>query len=238
MRNVPFDPNPTTSTIAVDIDDTLYSFTGLARGLMADLAVERGDKALERGAYASWDEWRTPVDLLGLEAWLEVIDLSHSPELIVQQAPFVGAVGVCQELLGAGHKIKYISHRASGPVETATLEWLNLWGFTTPEELADGTVQVICTDQPKGPLISDCRYLIDDRPKTIFEFLSDFDYKNRYGSRNMTRERKAFALMAPYNRGMTDVPNLFLAPGESWRVLRQYLIREGVLNADRLAIAA
>lgn len=222
--------------IAIDIDDTLYSFTTLARGVMADLAIRSGDKQLERASYAPWDEWRTPVDLLGLDKWLEIIELCHDPELIRAQTPFEYAASVCKELENDGHTLMFISHRSDhGPVFDATFDWLNMWGFLDGN---DEHAVLVCTDQDKGPFMRHCQYLIDDRPKTIFQFLADFDWKNKWGSHNEEKERKAFALMTPYNRGMTDVPNLYLAP-QSWQVIRHYLVREGVLsgNADRSSLA-
>lgn len=215
------------STIAVDIDDTLYSFTGLAREIMADLAVERGDKALERGAYASWDEWRAPVDLLGLDAWLEIIEMSHASDQIVSQPPFQKAAETLWEVAQAGHDLLYISNRAPEAF-APTREWLRRHGFPIHYATTFRT-RLICTAEAKAPYIADCQYIIDDRPKTLFEFLADSKWKAEHPD----EPRKAFALMAPYNRGMTDIPNLFIAPQQSWSVLRHYLLREGVLNGDR-----
>ena len=217
------------ATIAVDIDDSLYSFSALARGVMAEVAFNRGDKILERGAYASWDEWRTPADLLGVEAWMEIIEMCHTEERIVEQTPFPGAVDTLHELVNSGHNLLYISNRAP-ETWNATAKWLQRNEFP----LMRGH-ELYCTPDAKGPIIRHCQYIIDDRPKTLFEFMADFEWRYKHGSSNGLKERKAFSLMTPYNRGLTDVPNLFLAP--TWAVLRHFLIREGVLSADHLTPA-
>lgn len=230
--------------LAIDVDDTLYSFANLARQVLADEAIKRGDRNLERAAYASWDEWRTPNDLLGTETWLEIIAITHQPETIMSQVPFPGAAEILSELVKAGHDLTYISNRDPSTFH-ATAVFLHANGFplhygachreeesgvawdSLNDGTADGLVEtsLICTSKPKMPFIADCQYLIDDRPKTIFEFLADRTWDPAQG------ERKAFSLITPYNRALTDVPGVFLAP--RWSLLRTGLAREGVLDADR-----
>src|SRR4051812_8081239 len=98
--------------IAIDVDDTLYSFTQLARAKFVDFALERGDDALMRGAYCAWVEWRSPADVIDREYWKEIITSCHQPEVIGEQYPFDYAQGVVQELVDAGHELTYISDRS------------------------------------------------------------------------------------------------------------------------------
>lgn len=223
--------------IAVDIDDTLNSFTGLARQVIATRAKKTGKKIYEVAAYTPWDEWRTPADLLGMDLWLDVIAEAHSRENILTRTAFPDAVETVCALADAGHDLLYISNRRESAFE-ATADWLIRWGFplhysARTRGAESGTrngvdTALVCTAKPKTPWLADCQYLIDDRPRTLFQFLSDVDWPRE----NPDEQRKAFALTAPYNRGLTDIPNLYLAP--SWSLLNFYLTREGVLDGHRV----
>ena len=91
-----------TSTIAVDIDDTLYPFCDLARQVLTEEGFRRGGDQMIAAAYAPWPEWRSPVDLLGLKTWLDIIALCHDDELILSRTPYEGAVDVLWELVESG----------------------------------------------------------------------------------------------------------------------------------------
>lgn len=205
--------------IAVDIDDTLYSFNNLAREVFVDVAIEKGNKRYQRGAYCAWGEWRSPPDVTDDDVWMEVIERCHSPEMISQQVPFSNASDTLTELAEQGYELRYISNR--DPLATSdTKSWIDYYNFP------DG--ELICTREDKLPQIRDCMYLIDDRPKTLIQFVYDFHWKHRYGSENKQYERKGFGLYMPYNAALTDVPGIKLAP--NWKLLRQYLIETDVLQ--------
>lgn len=157
--------------IAVDIDSTLYDFESPAREAFTRLAEERNDKTLLRGAYHPWTEWRSPADACGIEAWLDAIDLCHDADMIRQQVPFTGAVETCQALMNEGHDLLYISSRKS-ETEEATRDWLREWNFMDD---TSGELACVVPPAPKDPYMEDCQYLIDDRPKTVVDFI--YDYK-------------------------------------------------------------
>jgi hypothetical protein len=206
--------------IAVDVDDTLYSFTALAREVCAEQAEETGDKVLERAAYAPWTEWRTPPDLLGLDKWLDIIELCHDDDMILSREPYPSSQDVLYELHDQGHDIRYVSTRATER-EGATNEWLNLNEFP-PGEL-------YCVGQDKSEALRECRYLIDDRPKNLIQFV----YNTGWGEDHTEEEaRIGFGLMTEFNRALTDVPRIYLAPPANWRLLRHYLQKTGVLEGD------
>lgn len=207
-------------TIAIDIDDTLYSFGQLAREVFVDIALETGDKRLQRGAYCAWGEWRSPVDLVEPDFWNEVIDRCHTDGNILSQTPYRYAPETLHELTNE-YDLIYISNRRESAWD-ATYAWLKKNDF--PEG------DLICTVESKMPLISHCQYIIDDRPKTLVEFVYDFDWKHSHGSTNRTAQRKGFGLFGEYNRALTDIPNIYLAP--NWKLLRGYLITKGVLLAS------
>lgn len=209
-------------TIAVDIDDTLYSFGQLAREMFVTVALEREDKDLQRAAYCSWNEWRSPVDIVGLDVWLEIIDRCHSDDKIVRQRPFPNAAKTLHELAEQGYDLLYISNRKPEALD-ATGEWLEDFGFP-PGGL-------VCTTQPKMPFVKHCQYIIDDRARTLVEFVYDYNWKNTWGSQNAEKTRMGFGLLGEYNRSLTDIPGVWLAP--NWDLLRRYLIDKGVLNGDR-----
>jgi phosphoserine phosphatase len=95
--------------VAVDIDDTLYSFSQLAREIFSEMAIERGDKRMQRGAYCYWGEWRTPTDMSDPETFMEVIDRCHTNSNIMAQTPFRGAAETLKELKEQGYELLYIS---------------------------------------------------------------------------------------------------------------------------------
>lgn len=208
------------SKVAVDIDSTLYDFMPPMRQAFLDLALERGDKeSYFRGGYQSWVEWRSPTDVCGLDAFVEALARVHSDDVILSRQPFDHAVEVTNEI-AEEYDIVYVTQRNSSCFE-ATWEWLMESGF--PE----GDLKL--TDSDKSEALVDCQYLIDDRPKTLVEFVYDPLWRpvaTDVGS------RKAFGLLYEYNRALTDVPNIYLAP--TWWGLKFYLIEKGVLSWARI----
>lgn len=203
--------------VAVDIDSTLYDFETPCRQKFLELGVSTGDKSLFRGAYVPWVEWRSPADACGLEKWIEVINLVHDDDMIASMIPFEGAVDTLTAL-AEQHRLLYVSNRATERY-AATADWL----FSN--DFPDG--KLVCNDHhDKRDAITHCQYLIDDRPKTLVEFVFDYHWRAKHGP-NMA-PRKAFGLMFEYNRALTDIPNIYLAP--SWNGLAHYLTDKGVLK--------
>lgn len=202
---------------AIDIDSTLYSFETAAREAFQKLYDETGDRNYLKGLYHSWDEWRSPADACGIEIWMKVIGMCHVPEIIERQVPFPGAVATLQALVDEGYQLMYLSTRTPEASE-ATCNWLDNCGFPMGDQ-----IEVHCRMEDKGPYLAECQYLIDDRPKTLIEFIYDPSWNQFKG------ERKALSLLYPYNRALTDVPNIFLAP--SWVGISSWLVRKGLLSA-------
>lgn len=198
------------SKIAVDIDNTLYSFEYAAREVYIELAHERGDKSLFKGAYNPWQEWRSMTDTCGDDICGEVITRVHSPEVISRQRPYPQCRVVLQELADDGHELLYISNR-DPDTHDATAEWLEDYGFPTGK--------LACTFEDKIPLTRDCEYIIDDRPKTLVQFAYDDGWEGG---------RLGFGMAFPFNQALTDVPRIYLAP--TWTGIRYYLIDKGVLS--------
>jgi len=213
--------------IAVDIDSTLYDFDTPAREAFTKLAKLHNDPSYLRGAYHPWTEWRSPADACGTEVWLEAIALCHADNIILDQTPFNGAVDTCLALVEEGHELIYISNRTVESGE-ATHQWLEKWGFPLDRSIAEadewdaGHVLKVLTDD-KAPFLRDCRYLIDDRPKTAIEFVYDREWDAAFDG-----QRKVFLIAYPYNQALTDIPNLYLAP--TWAGINQYLVSKGVLS--------
>lgn len=165
------------ANIAVDIDSTLYDFETPAREAMLRLYRETGDRAFKEGAYHPWTEWRSPADVLTDEhgdigRWLEAIGLCHDADVIESMRPFDGAVETCRALVDAGHSLLYISNRATEAAD-ATERWLESNGF-----LVEGSTEVMCLMGDKAPHMAGCQYIIDDRLKTVVEFVHDYEWKS------------------------------------------------------------
>ena len=195
------------SKVAVDIDDTLYCFSSLAQDMMIKIILERGENIFQRGAYHSWNEWRTPADLLEGE-WQSIIDMCHRDHVIRSQMPFKNAVTVMRKIFDMGNDIIYISNRSEDAYD-ATYKWLQAHGFPQSKSL-------VCTTEDKSQFIEDCQYIIDDRPKTLVQFVYDHNWHGK-----MIDDRKAFGLLCEYNRALTDVPGIYLAP--NWTLLEKYI---------------
>lgn len=213
--------------IAVDVDDTLYSFMEESReqlSLMIDEPeFEQYREQLSHALYATADQWRTPYELCGYDEdgeslWLKCIERCHDNECILAQKPFRNAVDVLCELSDAGHKLLYISNRNTETYE-ATQRWLIINGFPAGE--------LVVTSENKKPFIKDCQYMIDDRSKTMVEFVYDFDWYEEYRNRIPAMPRKGFMLKTDHNRSLTDVPGLYLAP--NWSGLRRYMVKCNLL---------
>jgi uncharacterized HAD superfamily protein len=207
------------SKIAIDIDETLYSFDSAVRDAFFQMAIKADDKSILRLAYSNNHEWRNLVDHDAKLAY-EAIEIVHTASNSYQSFP--DAPWVVEEIAEAGHEIIYVGSRKQEHWHT-TKEFLDWNNFPEGE--------LICADPSKSKLeyIQDCQYLIDDRPKTILEFLytdkHEWDFQ-----RPDEGPRKAFALWRPYNQNLTEVPNLYLAP--TWRGLEYYLKRKGVINGS------
>lgn len=206
--------------IAVDLDSTLYDFSPPFRQAFFDLARESGKKEeYFKGGYHSWSEWRSPADVCGIEGFMAALDRVHSPEVISSRIPFEGSVEAVNELADQGYDILYVTNR-DPKVTRATEGWLRDCGFPIDNE------ELICTMSDKQNIIAHCQYLIDDRPKTLVEFVYNRDWASP-----ARPQRKGFGMMFEYNRALTDIPNIYLAP--TWGGLRYYLEEKGVLDGRR-----
>jgi hypothetical protein len=125
--------------------------------------------------------------------------------------PFKNAVTTLRKIFSAGNDIIYISNRSDSAYD-ATYEWLQAHGFPQAKSL-------VCTTENKRPFIEDCQYIIDDRPKTLVEFVYDYDWQRHEWDGRLNRV--AFGLFCEYNRALTDVPGIYLAP--NWTLLEKYI---------------
>jgi hypothetical protein len=199
---------------AVDIDSTLYPFETPAREAFQKLYDESGNREYLKGLYHPWTEFRSPADVCGIDTWMRVIEMCHKPEVIEAQVPYPGAAETLKDLADHGYELLYISNR-SPEAAKATQNWLEKWKF--PLYNAD----VHCLMEDKKPFIAECQYLIDDRPKTLIQFIYDKDWDESRG------KRKGLALMFDYNRALTDIPDIFLAP--TWAGIASWLVRKNLL---------
>jgi hypothetical protein len=205
--------------VAIDIDDTLYSFCQAARQELIDWPGEDAQRA-KQAAYSIWSDWRSAGELCN-GFFDDVIAKVHEDDCILSQEPFKDAVDVLNEICEAGNEITYISTRAPKTYD-ATAQWLDNCGFPAGN--------LICTFESKIPRVRHCQYIIDDRAKTLVEFVYDFDWKYKHGSQNDDMRRLGFGLHVTQNLSLTDVPGVYLAP--SWALLRTYLVEKGqLLNA-------
>lgn len=189
-------------------DETLYSFDEEVREAFFEIAIERNDKSILKAAYSNNQEWRNLVDHNKALAY-EAIERVH--EQATSQIPFKNSIDVVNRL-AEQHTIKYVGSRFKKHYDN-TKSWLNYWDF--PE----GELFCVEHTDSKHNYFRDVQYLIDDRPRTIVEFINDTSWKGD--------QRLAFGLWRQYNQNLTDVRNILLAP--TWRGLEYYLERKKVL---------
>lgn len=201
---------------AIDIDNTLYALDDTAREAFEKLYQQTLNKDYLGGVYFSWDEWRSPADVCGLDAWMEVVSMCHEPEIIESRIPYPGAVATIQAIANEGYGLRYISTRSPEAAE-ATHNWLKKHDFPLGKD-----IDVRCMMEDKAPYLAECQYLIDDRPKTLVEFIYDSNWAS-----DMFGSRKAMGLMFNYNRALTDIPGIFLSP--HWAGLNEWMVRKKIL---------
>ena len=192
--------------VSVDIDDTLTPFNDLAKKVIWDRHCKTGRKIYKSFVYASINHWRSPVAPLGIEEWLDVVAECHSNENILSNQPLAGSVEAIN-MLAEYNDIYYVSNRAPSTY-VATVEWLTKCGYPSPN-------RCIClNDQPKIEFFKreGVDYIIDDRPKTLTDFV--------YSAPN----KKAFGLLTEYNASLTDIDNIYLA--HDWYGLAYYFEKE------------
>jgi hypothetical protein len=208
--------------IAVDIDDTLYSFRDISKDALFHLAQKKGDKEILSAAYTEALQWRTLADVAGDDVLMEAIELAHSPAVMNQQPAFRGAPETLYGLVDNGHELIYISNRDEDSAD-ATRNWLLKNNFPDPGSTFG--VELKCLWGDKIPHLTDCQYIIDDRVSTLISFV----YNRGWGEDHTEEEgRKGFGIHAPHNTNLTDVKNVYLAP--TWAGLNYYLVRKGLLS--------
>lgn len=206
--------------IAIDIDDTLYDFNIKIREEFFKMSIEFEDKEILKGAYMPFVEWRSLTDSLGVEIAKKAISRVHSDESIISQKPYPNAVEVVNEIAKHDYEIIYISSREES-CHDATEIWLKQAGFPAGE--------LFCVTSSKASYVKDCQYLIDDRPSTIADFVTDYTWKKWNGStENARKPRIAFGLWYTYNQALTDLNNVYLAP--TWYGLSYYLKKKGLID--------
>src|ERR1700752_1373949 len=176
--------------IGIDLDDTLYSFCAAAR---AELAEWDGPEAeqFRKAAYTIWTDWRSADDLCG-GGVMKVIERVHEDESILSQEPFPDAVDTVRALDEAGHRLVYISSR-DPKCWKATYQWLDEGGVPVPGR------DLSCTEGRKTPPLAGVQCIMDDRPKTLVEFVYDFQWKYKHGSESKERQRRGFGLHVTQN---------------------------------------
>lgn len=202
-------------TVAVDIDDTLVPFSDKIREEFFNLAIESGDKKYLKGAYADFNEWRGMSDLFDMKTMLGVFSRVHEKQW--EDKPYPNASGVLREL-AKKYEIKYVTCREERFREHVRTFLFGSWFPKGELVILDPFVH------DKKEAIQDCDILIEDRPKTIFEFLKmDEGIKSNI----ISGERIVFGLWKSHNRNLTDIPNVYLAP--TWRGIQYYMKKKGVL---------
>ena len=108
--------------ILVDIDSTLYAMVPL---FSKHAAVKYGIH-FSHEDYDHWDYWQKIG--MTLEQWLETIDASHDPALVMANKPLPGAVTAIRAWAAKGVEIHIVSDRK--PVSfDATKQWLDNIGL-------------------------------------------------------------------------------------------------------------
>lgn len=150
---------------------------------------------LHWGVSQQWPEWRSPGDLFGNDLWSRILDRTHSPERILQQKPYKGAVEIVNSWIKSyDNEVFFITSRDHDETAEATEQWLVNIGIQDP--------QLICTGRAGSKIptliMKDTNVLIDDRPQTLV----DFSYEEHIDF------VAAIGIRHHYNQGLSDIPRI------------------------------
>jgi hypothetical protein len=181
----------------VDIDSTLYAF----EQVLHDLALEMYgvELTIEPPFWGSWDR-----EMGSYQQLTEVFARVHSPEQIVSNVPYPGAVESLQALHADGMRFRYVSDR-DGAALAATEQWLKAMGFPQAEQLS-------CTHDKRQWLHNhrnQISTIIDDRLLTITH------------ARFQMHIPHVFSLRHGWNANLSDMPGVHLA--DTWPELESFI---------------
>jgi hypothetical protein len=182
----------------IDIDSTLYPFEQVLRE-HAQLLL--GAQLTQEPAF--WGAWESQVEG-GYESLREVFAVVHSPEQILANTPYEGAVESLVQLNAEGLDLRYVSDR-DGASLAATRQWLHEQGFPQADQLS-------CTHDKRQWLHTHRAHvatIVDDRLLTLTH------------ARFQMHLPHVFSLRHGWNANLSDMPGVHLA--DTWPELAKLI---------------
>jgi hypothetical protein len=187
--------------VVVDVDNTIHE---------SDITLNLASMELFNSPFrwCQQGEWyKGGHDKMPMENALKVFSRIYDRDMIFLTRPYVGAKAGLEAIKNAGYDIYYYTDRPEKAHEN-TYDWLVEHGLPDPENLK-------CCGDKRASLaeIKDSiATVIDDRVRTILYAQYELGIP------------KVFSITQPYNRNLTDAPNVFLR--ETWKELTEVFLEE------------
>jgi len=193
--------------VVVDIDNTVHE---------SDITMNRASMELFNSPFrwCQQNEWyKFSDDKMPLEHGLQVFNRMHDRDMIFMTAPYVGSIEGLQTIASAGYEIRYYTDRKLD-AHSATVDWLTEYGLPFADQVKCCKDKRAALREIKDEIVT----VIDDRVRTLLFVQYELGVE------------KVFSLKHPYNRNLTDAPNVFLK--ETWRELAETFMLE--IGASRV----
>ena len=198
--------NNTRNIVIVDIDNTVHE---------SDITMKRASMELFNSPF-KWcqqPEWYVFGDeQMPLEHGLKVFNRMHDRDMIFLTDPYVGSIEGLHAIADAGYEIKYFTDRKP-EAQADTVDWLEKYGMPNAEAVTCCKDKRAELAEIKDQIVT----IIDDRPRTLI--YSKFELGIP----------KVYSLKHPYNRNLTDIPDIFLR--DTWKELTEtFMLEMGVAS--------
>jgi len=187
--------------VVVDIDNTIHE-SDITMNLVSMELFNSPFKWCQQGEWYKGGHGHMPM-----ENALKVFGRIYDRDMIFLTRPYVGSKAGLEAIESAGYEIRYYTDRPE-IAHTNTYDWLVEHGLPNPDGLK-------CCGDKRAALaeIKDSiATVIDDRVRTMLYAQYELGVP------------KIFSIKQPYNRNMTDAPNVFLR--ETWKELTEVFLQE------------
>jgi len=187
--------------VVVDIDNTIHE---------SDITLNLASMELFNSPFrwCQQGEWyKGGHDKMPMENALKVFNRIYDRDMIFLTRPYVGAKAGLEAIKNAGYDIHYFTDRPEKAHQN-TLDWL------VEYELPDSENLKCCGDKRAAlaEIKDSIATIIDDRVRTLLYTQYELGIP------------KVFSITQPYNRNLTDAPNVFLR--ETWKELTEVFLEE------------
>ncbi len=185
---------PKQNIVIIDVDNTIHE---------SDITLNLASMELFNSPFrwCQQPEWYTGGDdALTMEQACKVFDRVLDREMIFLTKPYIGAKEGLDLIQSLGYEVRYYTDRRPH-AHADTYDWLVEHGLPNPDSLKCCSDKRAALAEVKDSIVT----VVDDRVRTLL-----------YAQYTLGVE-KVFSLRHPYNRNLSDAPNIYLAG--TWKEL-------------------